>query len=179
VTEASRYLREHEASEVIATAEDAARRQPALVIAGGFALGLVTARLLRSATPSYGRSSYRPTWHSGSDWYSSGGSSGYGRGSGRRMGDTSSQLASGADYSAGGDYATGSTGYSSAPYAAGTSSTSDTSLGTRGQRGTSAGGTTATTTDAAGATRGSTTPTGSTGTSQRRSISESTQGEGS
>src|SRR5204863_253870 len=80
VTDASHYLREHEAREIIATAEDAARRQPALVMAGGFALGLVAARLLRSATPqSYSGSSYRPTWHSGSDWYSSGASSGYSR----------------------------------------------------------------------------------------------------
>jgi ElaB/YqjD/DUF883 family membrane-anchored ribosome-binding protein len=132
VTEASQYLREHDAREVVATAEDAARRQPALIIAGGFALGLLAGRLLRSATPAtYGGSSYRPSWHSGSDWYSSGAVSGYSRTPGRTgMG---SQLSSSPDYSSGGDYATGRPGYSSAPYAGGTSDIS-TSEGTVGQR---------------------------------------------
>jgi hypothetical protein len=115
VTDVSRYLREHEAGEVIATAEDAARRQPALVIAGGFALGLLTARLLRSAAPSTGRSGYRPTWHSGSDWYASGAPSGYAQRSAREGSGIGGQLSSGAGSN--GDYAASSPGDSSAPYA--------------------------------------------------------------
>jgi len=115
VTDVSRYLREHEAREVIATAEDAARRQPALVIAGGFALGLLTARLLRSAAPSTSGSGYRPTWHSGSDWYASGAPSGYAQSSGRTGSGTGAQRSSGAVSS--GDYAASSPGDSSAPYA--------------------------------------------------------------
>jgi hypothetical protein len=188
VTEASRYLREHEAREIVATAEDAARRQPALVIAGGFALGLVAARLLRSATPSsYSGSSYRPTWHSGSDWYSSGASTNYSRGGGRRMGDTSSQLSSGADYSTGGDYAAGRPGYSSAPYAGGTAGTTGTTATSRSQArtpgsgsGDLAGDTPENATNASTTTTGSSRSTGTTGsTGKRRSMSESTQGEGS
>ena len=126
VTEASHYLREHQAREVIATVEDAARRQPALVIASGFALGLVAARLLRSATSStYGGSSYRPTWHSSSDWYS-GASSGHSRGSGRGTG--TSQPTNG------GDYAASPAGYSSAPYAGGTAGTTPDATGADASR---------------------------------------------
>ena len=53
--EAATYLREHNAREVMSTAEQTARKQPGLVIAGGLALGLVAARFLRSASgPSSG-----------------------------------------------------------------------------------------------------------------------------
>jgi hypothetical protein len=124
VTDVSRYLQEHEAREVIATAEEAARRQPALVIAGGFALGLLTARLLRSAAPSTGGAGYRPTWHSGSDWYSSGATSGYGRTSGRTGSAMGAQLSSGAGSA--GDYPGSSPGDSSAPYAGDATTTTGT-----------------------------------------------------
>jgi hypothetical protein len=50
VQEASTYLREHEAREVIDSVQDYARRQPAMVIAGGLALGLLAGRFLRSGT---------------------------------------------------------------------------------------------------------------------------------
>ena len=48
--EAATYLREHNAREFMSTAEQTARKQPGLVIAGGLALGLVAARFLRSAS---------------------------------------------------------------------------------------------------------------------------------
>jgi ElaB/YqjD/DUF883 family membrane-anchored ribosome-binding protein len=48
----SRYLHESEPREVLDQLEDAARRQPALVIAGGLAVGLILGRLLRTAAPS-------------------------------------------------------------------------------------------------------------------------------
>ena len=130
VTDASNYLREHEAREVVATAEDIARRQPALVIAGGFALGLLMARVLRSATPStYGGSGYRATWRSGSDWYSSGGPSRYARGAGRRNESDSD-----------GDYAMSQPGYSSAPYAGGTAGTTGTAAETASRQRTAGSG---------------------------------------
>jgi hypothetical protein len=72
--EAAQYLREHNAREAIATAEEAARRQPGLVIAGGLALGLVAARFLRSAGRGAQASGSRYRSAQGSsDWYDVGG----------------------------------------------------------------------------------------------------------
>ena len=48
----SRYLHVSQPREVLDQIEDAARRQPALVIAGGLAVGLLVGRLLRTAAPS-------------------------------------------------------------------------------------------------------------------------------
>ena len=45
------YLETHEPRDILDTVEDAARRQPALVIGGGIAIGLLLGRLLRSAAP--------------------------------------------------------------------------------------------------------------------------------
>jgi hypothetical protein len=109
VTDLSNYLREHDAGEVVASVEATARRQPALVIAGAFAVGLATARLLRSAGPSNGDSSRRYD-RSSSDWYATGGSPRDNRYDPRGL-------------PRGSDYASSQSGYSSAPYAAGTSGT--------------------------------------------------------
>jgi len=49
VEDLSSYLREHDAREVFQTVEDFARRQPAVVLAGGLALGLALGRFLKSA----------------------------------------------------------------------------------------------------------------------------------
>lgn len=58
VEQVSAYLREHDAREVFSEAERFARRQPALVVGGGLALGLVIGRLLRSgAEPQQGQAS--------------------------------------------------------------------------------------------------------------------------
>jgi len=76
--EAAQYLRQHNAREAIATAEEQAKKQPALVIAGGLALGLVAARFLRSAggsasTSGSGSGTYGMSGMTGSqgtsDWY--------------------------------------------------------------------------------------------------------------
>ena len=87
--EAAQYLRQHSGREAIATAEEAARKQPALVIAGGLALGLVAARFLRSAGdqlevgvsqgPGTGKDAQDGRWHgsgTSSDWYDVGAGTG-------------------------------------------------------------------------------------------------------
>jgi hypothetical protein len=59
VEKASRYMREHDAREVMEAAQDVARRQPLAVVAGGLALGLVVGRFLRSTGGAASRSSFR------------------------------------------------------------------------------------------------------------------------
>jgi len=49
--DASTYLRDHEAREVIDAAQEFARKQPAVIVAGGLALGLLAGRFLRSGAP--------------------------------------------------------------------------------------------------------------------------------
>lgn len=56
VEQASSYLRQHELPEMIAAAEDLARRQPLLFLGGGLALGMLAARFLKSSSPSGGGS---------------------------------------------------------------------------------------------------------------------------
>jgi ElaB/YqjD/DUF883 family membrane-anchored ribosome-binding protein len=86
VESAGQYLRQHDAGEVVEAAQDFARRQPAVVVGAGLALGLLVGRALKSA-----RGSTRRSYGGGSQWsgttdYGSpaayGGSSTY-RGSGR------------------------------------------------------------------------------------------------
>ena len=50
VERAAQYLREHDAREVIDGAQDFARRQPAVVVGAGLALGLLVGRALKSAS---------------------------------------------------------------------------------------------------------------------------------
>jgi ElaB/YqjD/DUF883 family membrane-anchored ribosome-binding protein len=52
VEEASTYLREHDAREVIDATQEYARRQPVVVVAGALALGLLAGRFLRSGQPT-------------------------------------------------------------------------------------------------------------------------------
>jgi hypothetical protein len=51
VDRVAEYLEQHEPREVFDAVQDVARRQPALLIGGGIAFGLVMGRLLRSAVP--------------------------------------------------------------------------------------------------------------------------------
>jgi len=80
------YLEGHEPRELLGSFEDAARRQPAVVIGAGIAIGLVLGRLLRSTLPMNGSSSassrYRGTAYGSSYGGTSyrGASSGYGYG---------------------------------------------------------------------------------------------------
>jgi hypothetical protein len=50
VEQAGVYLRDHGAADVVEQVQQAARRQPAMVIGGGLVAGLVLGRLLRSGT---------------------------------------------------------------------------------------------------------------------------------
>jgi ElaB/YqjD/DUF883 family membrane-anchored ribosome-binding protein len=74
VDKASTYLRQHEPREIMDTFQQTARQQPALVIGGGLALGLVLGRLLRSASSGQGGDRYQG---SGYGYQGSGYGSGY------------------------------------------------------------------------------------------------------
>ena len=85
VEDAGRYLREHDARDVADSAQDFARRQPAVIVAGGLALGLLVGRFLRSGMPQgqsggSGSAGYgSPSNFRGESSYSGGGTSyGYG-----------------------------------------------------------------------------------------------------
>ena len=86
VEEASTYLQQHDAGEVVSNLQDWARRQPAMVIAGGLGLGLLAGRFLRSGSSSgqgFGQGSYAQGYgqgYQGSYGSSYGASSGYGMG---------------------------------------------------------------------------------------------------
>lgn len=94
----AQYLESHEPRDVFDTVEEAARRQPALVIGGGIAIGLVLGRLLRSAAPidqpsgdgsTYGRTRTSTRYVSPSY---SGGSTGYTGRSATDNGDAGSSI---------------------------------------------------------------------------------------
>jgi gas vesicle protein len=75
------YMRERDIGEMVDEAQEFARRRPALVLAGAFALGVIGARFLKSSSPRSGaRSSGSPyrsraSRYGGADFY--GQSSGY------------------------------------------------------------------------------------------------------
>jgi hypothetical protein len=71
IEQVSSYLNNHGVEDMLADAENLARRQPALFLGGAFMLGLIVGRFLRSS----GQAGYRG--YSGSDF---GGGSGYGSG---------------------------------------------------------------------------------------------------
>ncbi len=112
VSDASMYLRDHDAREALDNVQRFAREQPAVVIGGGLALGLLLGRFLRSgasgqqqAMQPYGAygTGYNPDQY-GTGGYV-GGSTGYGT--------------AGTSYGAGTTgYAAGSTGYESTGAAA-------------------------------------------------------------
>jgi ElaB/YqjD/DUF883 family membrane-anchored ribosome-binding protein len=56
------YLREHSVDEMVGDVQDFARREPALVLGGAFALGFLAARFLKAGGPKAGRQlDYRST----------------------------------------------------------------------------------------------------------------------
>jgi ElaB/YqjD/DUF883 family membrane-anchored ribosome-binding protein len=119
VEQVSSYLREHDAREIMTEAERFARRQPALVVGGGLALGLLIGRVLRSGSEqgSMGQSSQFASGHGQSGWY--GGTSGsgtpgngYGTGYGTSYDRGTGGLADTAGNLAATDAAAGSTDYS-------------------------------------------------------------------
>jgi len=79
------YLEGHEPREMLDSLEDAARRQPAVVIGAGIAIGLVLGRLLRSTMPMNGSGSGSQRYRGGSSYR---GSSSYGMSSGYGYADS-------------------------------------------------------------------------------------------
>ena len=90
VEQASTYLREHDAQQVIGEVERFARRQPALVVGGGLVVGLLAGRLLRSgAEPMTNGSSSRQFAQGSSSWPTgSTPGSGYGTGYGATLAES-------------------------------------------------------------------------------------------
>jgi hypothetical protein len=90
------YLESHEPRDILDTLEETARRQPALVIGGGIAIGLVLGRLLRSAAPidqpSGNGSTYGRTRASTRYTSPTFGSTGYSGGRSSDMGDAGSSI---------------------------------------------------------------------------------------
>jgi hypothetical protein len=114
VHEASSYLREHDAREVMDNVQRWAREQPAMVIGGGLALGLLVGRFLRAGSDGNGNGSgfYGSSGYRG---YGAGyrGSAGYGAGYGAGY-DAGSYVGQGASAAYGGGYGSaGSRGTSS------------------------------------------------------------------
>jgi hypothetical protein len=94
VEDGARYLRDHGAGEVLQTVQDTARRQPAIVVGGGLALGLLLGRFLRSGASQSGMDSQR--FRGGSGYGGSGYGTGYEGGSGYGTGYGTSDLGTGA-----------------------------------------------------------------------------------
>jgi ElaB/YqjD/DUF883 family membrane-anchored ribosome-binding protein len=94
------YLEGHEPREMLDSLEEAARRQPAVVIGAGIAIGLVLGRVLRSTMPmngsGFGSSRYRGSssygMSSGYGYADSGLSRGNGGGGFSDIGDTGSSI---------------------------------------------------------------------------------------
>ncbi len=114
----SSYLREHDAREVVNSAQQWARQQPALVVGGGLALGLLVGRFLKSGASQGGQGGGT------TDAY---GTAGYASAYGTGYGDTGYGTATGGYADATGYASTGGTGaYGSTGYGA------DATLGTAG-----------------------------------------------
>jgi hypothetical protein len=75
VERAAEYVQQHEPREVLGEAQAIARRQPALVLGGGLAIGLALGRLLRTAGSTTGSRGYGAT---GTDRYGASGAGRYG-----------------------------------------------------------------------------------------------------
>ena len=113
VDNAATYLRDHDAREVISGVQDFARRQPAVVVGAGLALGLLVGRALKSANgTSQSRFGASGDWRGGSRYAAAGS---YGAGSyGDTSYGTSSSYEAAGGYGASEDY-TGGAGASSTP----------------------------------------------------------------
>jgi hypothetical protein len=85
--EAATYVSEREPREVMDSAQDTARRQPALVIGGGLLAGIVLGRVLRSAGMGASGNSTSRTWYG--EGYSGRDSSTTGRPTSDRIGAAS------------------------------------------------------------------------------------------
>ena len=88
---AAQFLRQHEASEVLDEVQDFARRQPAVVVGAGLALGLLVGRAIKSAGPSGQHGFYGGRRYTDDD-RGDFAASGY-RGASTRSGDTPTEAA--------------------------------------------------------------------------------------
>jgi hypothetical protein len=121
IESAATYLRDHDAGETLEEVQQMARRQPALVIAGGLALGLLVGRVLRSGTSSmsgdgrgYGGDRSR---YGGGSAAGYGSASAYGSAAGYDAGAVTGGYGAGAAYGATAEpvVTTGTTEYSGTP----------------------------------------------------------------
>ena len=81
--QAAKFLRQHDARDVLDEVQQFARRQPAVIVGAGLALGLLVGRAIKSAGPSGQRGYQGSRRHSGNGRASYGGSgdgAGYGAG---------------------------------------------------------------------------------------------------
>ena len=143
------YLREHDARDAVDSATRWARQQPAAVIGGGLALGLLLGRFLKSGSAAQAQGGYQSGYGQGSYGY---GSTGYGAAGSTGYGTT------GYGTGTSGYDTAGTAGYGTTGYAGGTMAGSGSDLG-MGAGGTGFGA------GAAGTTYGAdyTTGTGTTG----------------
>ena len=79
--QAAQFLRENNARDVLDEVQDFARRQPAVIVGAGLALGLLVGRAIKSAGPS-GPSGYQGARRHSGNGRSTYGASGYGSGYG-------------------------------------------------------------------------------------------------
>jgi ElaB/YqjD/DUF883 family membrane-anchored ribosome-binding protein len=114
VEDASSYLREHDAREVVDNVQSWAREQPAMVIGGGLALGLLLGRFLKSGSSGQAGGSQigggqYPSGYRASGQYGVASSTGYGTGGSGYTGyETSSAgYAGGTGYAGAGSGAVG------------------------------------------------------------------------
>jgi len=104
VEQASTYLRQHDAREVVAEAERIARRQPVLVVGGGLLLGLALGRFLRSGAEPMNNTTGRQFGAGGATGWSGGTADQYPT---EYAGSTLSSRSAGASSSPSSGYGTG------------------------------------------------------------------------
>ena len=108
VEDASGYLRQHDAGEVVDNVQRWARQQPAMVVGGGLAIGLLLGRFLKSG--SSGSSGRSNGGQSGNGRYDGGSSLGYSSGLGAGASGYGSYETSAGGYAGGSGYASGPDG---------------------------------------------------------------------
>jgi len=99
---AAQFLRQHDARDVLDEVQDFARRQPAVIVGAGLALGLLAGRAIKSAGPS-GASRYHGARRYSGNGRGAQGASGYGAGYGIGTQSGSRYAAAGAGTVAAGD----------------------------------------------------------------------------
>ena len=113
----SGYLRDRDVNSLVRDAEDFARRQPALFVAGAFVLGVAAGRFLKSSSRAAQGAGVEPMGYDRGSYATSGYDTDYASAGYGAAGTTGHGTAAGADYGTAGatDYGTtGATGYGTA-----------------------------------------------------------------